>query len=525
MAYTRTKKSDFDSRLAALLPDYSHAPPDARIIELLRTNTPPTAFERKSLETTLSKAPGRMAELDSLIHATTSLLDYLTKDRNQALANQADAKKILSPSRRLPPEVLTKIFIWCWTLYGRLGMDSSLHPRAMSWTLTHVCRKWREVAITTPKIWSRIYLNFGKSKLLQGNRVHEAAFMLGMSLDRARPHDLNVIIHYQDDISTHPACAVLLPSVRYWKSLEVQGISCNPRFLSPCRCFFDRLETAQVEQLFDCETETMVIFAMAPRLRSFTKSLDTPFLLPANLVEFRDSHPFKANTYTSLRHTVNIETLSLICSSYSSELPRIHLPKLSRLNLTMNLRSLGTGFATYNHFDLPSLTHLQIGLIPLHKDIPPRVLQPISSPVTSLTLTWPNCIPPKFPACDFELVLSLLCKLPNIRCLLVEACPNINFLLGALSIRPGTNVLFPQMSKLDIKGWSNSNMSKNLIDIHILVELVQSRRDHGALREFKLVWEWGLVNNDADMRRRWQELTAPGGGIQISASIKGLSMD
>ncbi|PBK65360.1 hypothetical protein ARMSODRAFT_917748, partial [Armillaria solidipes] len=151
MAYIRTKKSDFDSRLAPLLPDYSHATPDARIIELLRTNIPPIAFERKSLEATLSETPDRIAELDSLIHATTSLVDYLTKDRNQAMANQANAKKILSPSRRLPPEVLTEIFIWRWSFHGQRG--PSLDPRAVPWSLTHVSRKWREVAIATPIIW------------------------------------------------------------------------------------------------------------------------------------------------------------------------------------------------------------------------------------------------------------------------------------------------------------------------------------------------------------------------------------
>ncbi|PBK65353.1 hypothetical protein ARMSODRAFT_857174, partial [Armillaria solidipes] len=117
----------------------------------LRTNAPPTPFERKGLETTLSKAPDRIAELDSLIHATTSLLDYLIKDRNQAIANQADANKILSPSRRLPPEVLTRIFVWCWTLHGR--RSPPLDPRAVPWSLTHVCKKWREVAIATPKLW------------------------------------------------------------------------------------------------------------------------------------------------------------------------------------------------------------------------------------------------------------------------------------------------------------------------------------------------------------------------------------
>ncbi|KAK0479811.1 hypothetical protein EDD18DRAFT_1295524 [Armillaria luteobubalina] len=236
MAYIPTKKTDFDTRLAPLLPDYSHAPPDARIIKLLQTNTPPTPMERNSFEATLSETPGRIAELDSLILSTTSLLRYLTNDRNQALENQANATKILSPSRRLPTEMLTDIFIRCSSLQD--GSESPLDPGEFPWTLSHVCRKWREVAVATPELWSSIRLDFLDDRFLNGSRIREAAFMLGVILDRARPHYLDVRIDYDDGISTHPACAVLLPSVRCWKSLHITGESVDLGFLSPCRGFF-----------------------------------------------------------------------------------------------------------------------------------------------------------------------------------------------------------------------------------------------------------------------------------------------
>ncbi|KAK0479820.1 hypothetical protein EDD18DRAFT_1040966, partial [Armillaria luteobubalina] len=63
---------------------------------------------------------------------------------------------ILSRSRRLPTELLTEMFVWCSSLYDR--KDSPLDPRALPWTLSHVCRKWREVAIAAPEIWSGINL-------------------------------------------------------------------------------------------------------------------------------------------------------------------------------------------------------------------------------------------------------------------------------------------------------------------------------------------------------------------------------
>ncbi|KAK0479823.1 hypothetical protein EDD18DRAFT_1364088 [Armillaria luteobubalina] len=168
MAYIPTKKTDFDTRLAPLLPDYSHAPPDARIIELLQTNTPPTLMERNNFEATLSETPGRIAELDYLIDSTTSLLCYLTKDCSQALENQANAKEILSLSRRLPMEVLIEIFTHCSSFYGQKGNGG----------------RWPSLP---PELWCNVGSDFMHDRFLNGSRIHEAAFMLGVMLDRAHP--------------------------------------------------------------------------------------------------------------------------------------------------------------------------------------------------------------------------------------------------------------------------------------------------------------------------------------------------
>ncbi|KAK0479828.1 hypothetical protein EDD18DRAFT_844824 [Armillaria luteobubalina] len=520
MAYIPTMKMDFDTRLAPLLPDYSHAPPDARIIELLQTNTPPTLMERNNFEATLSETPSRIAELDSLIDSTTSLLRYLTNDRNQALENQANAKKILSPSRRLPPEVLTEVLIQCLPLYG--GESHPLDPCALLWTLSHVCRQWRAVALDTPELWSRIYLDFVHDQFLNGSRMQEAAFMLGVVLDRARPHDLEVFIWLKDDIYTHPAFPVLLPSVRYWRSLRIFGGSIDLGFLSPCRCFFDRLETATVRGYHRGESETIDTFAVAPRLRSFRKGLDAPFLLPDNLVVFEDSDPFNENTYTTLRYLVNVNTVSLECSPYSNASPKIHLPKLSKLLLRTDRCMLSTAFMTYNRFDHPSLTHITLFFF-YGQILPIEAVNAIqSSTVTSLTLMWSSFVPQNYLALDTQPHLSYLFALPNLRCLTVEGCPYINAFLGELSIGPRMNMILSKMSKLVIICGYDLRFSKDVLDMHILVELIQSRRDQGALREFKLTWRQGLVNDDVDTRRRWQQLGAPGGGIQISASIKGL---
>ncbi|KAK0466619.1 hypothetical protein IW261DRAFT_1426758 [Armillaria novae-zelandiae] len=147
--------------------------------------------------------------------------------------------------------------------------------------------------------------------------------------------------------------------------------------------------------------------------------------------------------------------------------------------------------------------------------VSPQAHQPIrSSTVTHLTLTW---IPtgPSDSSMDLALEHSYS-TLTNLRYLTVKYWPNMNRFLGTLCIRPG-NVIFPKMSELGVF----SSFDHSRLDMHILVELIQSRRDQGDLREFNITWQWGVINYDADTRRQWQQLCAPGGGIQISASIKG----
>ncbi|KAK0479829.1 hypothetical protein EDD18DRAFT_1440537 [Armillaria luteobubalina] len=441
------------------------------------------------------------------------------KDRNQALENHVNAKKILSPSRRLSPELLTEIFIRCSSSY--IEYDSPLDPRALPWTVSHVCRKWREVAIGTPEIWSSIRLNFVHDRFLNGRRALQASFMLGVVLDRARPCNLDVTIVPNGDISTHPAYAVLLPSVRYWKSLEVSRMRAdsNLDFLSPCRGFFDRLETVVLYGEGHLRSGAIDTFAVAPCLRSFSKMLDAQFLLPSNLAEFEDYDPFNTNTHATLHSLVNIEKLTIQCSSYSSELPRIQLPRLAQLELKVDLRSLGEAFVTSNHFEFPFLTHLHLDLRFYHETITPLVLQPISSStVSSLTLTWTHILPPSLIP-NIGSYVSSLVTLPNLRRLTLRGSPNMNTFLGALSILPGKDVIFPKMSTLDIKCEYDN---EDYLNMHILVELIQSRIYHGALREFNIMWQRGVVSYDADIRSRWQQLSSPGGGIQISASIRGL---
>jgi len=76
-------------------------------------------------------------------------------DRIQDLYNSSQ------PVNHLPPEILAHIFEAvqiCWNLTLRpFGKETK---RANEWLrVTHVCRYWRRVALSTPSLWTNIVLS------------------------------------------------------------------------------------------------------------------------------------------------------------------------------------------------------------------------------------------------------------------------------------------------------------------------------------------------------------------------------
>ncbi|KAJ7696668.1 hypothetical protein B0H17DRAFT_389621, partial [Mycena rosella] len=69
----------------------------------------------------------------------------------------------LSPIRRIPPEILAEVFIFC--------RDSSLDaasyyisdPREAPMLLAHICSSWRLVCHGTPRLWQHVHLRSAAS--------------------------------------------------------------------------------------------------------------------------------------------------------------------------------------------------------------------------------------------------------------------------------------------------------------------------------------------------------------------------
>ncbi|TFK49773.1 hypothetical protein OE88DRAFT_1662427 [Heliocybe sulcata] len=326
----------------------------------------------------------------------------------------------VSPMQRIPPEILSEIFIYCVLIDN----EQFVRPRFRTapLLLLRICRYWRDRAMSTPQLWCSLQIHDVKftnrrrrlddAKLLdlQSARLSSEMAMLGDWLSRARGQQLSLRIHFSGTLPDQaPECYEVL---RYWFSgchvlslsvsrewLEVlSGLGCSvledftievphpPRTFGNVFSLQFPCHAPSLRRLTLKNTADMVVPYLAISPTSLKEMHCHDVLLSTNLVEFlKGCESLISWSMLSLHLPRNMEdsigdmTLpnleELVISDYSKrgeacsflQNPDLHLPNLRRLDLNpkasgiANVASI-TAFATRSGC---TLTHLK-----MHSSIP-----------------------------------------------------------------------------------------------------------------------------------------------------------
>ncbi|KAJ7607910.1 hypothetical protein FB45DRAFT_763762, partial [Roridomyces roridus] len=128
------------------------APPQTgtRHHTLLHSNEPPDSSEIPFIQSTSSRIDARLSVLDGEI----ARLKQFAAERAVLVSYGAQTKAALSPMRRMPNELLIEIFVLTVPSVKSDGpWACTFSMRGSPWVLTHVCSRWRAVAISTPALW------------------------------------------------------------------------------------------------------------------------------------------------------------------------------------------------------------------------------------------------------------------------------------------------------------------------------------------------------------------------------------
>jgi len=121
-------------------------------------------------------------------------------------------KGLLSSVRRLPYELLAQIFDFC---------ANDLEPcwTVPPWTLAHVSRQWRAVALSFPEIWGVI----PPIRLAMKDKGKKFIPLLRKLLDRSGEHPLSLHVSSNEvGIINHPIFQLLITHCMRWRTLVME---------------------------------------------------------------------------------------------------------------------------------------------------------------------------------------------------------------------------------------------------------------------------------------------------------------
>ncbi|TFK97184.1 hypothetical protein BDV98DRAFT_514270, partial [Pterulicium gracile] len=116
----------------------------------------PDSAELRSILSVTEKLEAEVKDLDNKLSGLSARAEVARKELCSARERLQYHQGLSSSLRRIPPEVLCKIFLQTVPLLpaGILGM--TLAP---PWSLLTVCRRWHDVCLDYGVLWGRIHLD------------------------------------------------------------------------------------------------------------------------------------------------------------------------------------------------------------------------------------------------------------------------------------------------------------------------------------------------------------------------------
>lgn len=175
----------------------------------LHTNDPPSAADAALIRDFLRLEEEEISECDERIYRLEEEIERLEAYR-ETVSNTAEAHRgMLSPFRRFPQELLSEIFIHCVP-----DAEESQHPaRDAPLLLCWVSQKWRQVALSTPTLWTSLHFHdsFYEQKSCRLDN-------LWFTQSRALPLDFSIICSSQNNM---PVLDAYVSQAHRWRRVKI----------------------------------------------------------------------------------------------------------------------------------------------------------------------------------------------------------------------------------------------------------------------------------------------------------------
>ncbi|KAF9064726.1 hypothetical protein BDP27DRAFT_1333024 [Rhodocollybia butyracea] len=155
--------------------------------------------------------------------------------RERITANIQAYRTVLHPIRRLPADIILEIFDWCVSVQSiepdsvvldnpelklpGLRVVQSLHSVHPPWNLGQVSRNWRNIALSSPKLWSSvsIFLRTTHPSASIQRRVELSQVSL-LSIYLTRSHDYPLSVYINSLHAEHPLLSMIYAQSHRWRN-------------------------------------------------------------------------------------------------------------------------------------------------------------------------------------------------------------------------------------------------------------------------------------------------------------------
>lgn len=148
-------------------------------LALLRTgNSPPSPEETEEIRSLITSHERKIA------HFSRAIND-LAAQRETLRVEVMGWRTVICSIRRLPPEILSGIFL-VWLAVSEASRWQIKVPVGHQ-VLCQVCSQWRQIAINTPRLWTKRRLSLKSPEV-----TDDSISTLKELLLRSRPHDIHL---------------------------------------------------------------------------------------------------------------------------------------------------------------------------------------------------------------------------------------------------------------------------------------------------------------------------------------------
>ncbi|KAF8634579.1 hypothetical protein AX17_004169 [Amanita inopinata Kibby_2008] len=238
------------------LQDHVISPPHSLVPHLLGTNTHLCGSLASQVKDTFSPVQQDITLLDARIARLSAALNKL-KEKRGKLQNYLDQHQaLLSPARRVPPEIWGEIFQYCLSPNhfvrelkcdrpsteeeeGEDMFSSCISEDGMTdedcrapWVFTRISRDLRVAAMSCPRLWTRVSVCVDDHAVLDRRKLWPLAHFLRLSGDLplsvtlfGRSYDMSAFEMW----TKSPAAQVLAATCQRWERLHLSHVPCPTR--------------------------------------------------------------------------------------------------------------------------------------------------------------------------------------------------------------------------------------------------------------------------------------------------------